>query len=270
MAMSEFKFACPVCGQHITADSSSSGSQLDCPTCFRKIIVPQAPASSESKIVLSAQEAGRRGPPVSTAPAEVVARPSMGGKKLWIWVVLVLAAGIAGYVIRDQVLQRASRVSEPPPQTRTASPSGEVKYALDLSGAEIPAETAFGTIAGRDFVCDRAVLQGGTLNLRMGKLWPPQLGLSVHLYARQASELSGKSSLVSTNNLRSPRIVLRWKDETNAYSATFTNHFAMKLEFGTLNGNRLPGKIYICLPDGERSRVAGVFNAEVRRPPSSN
>ena len=42
-AMSEFKFACPVCGQHITAGSSASGSQIVCPTCFQKIVVPQAP-----------------------------------------------------------------------------------------------------------------------------------------------------------------------------------------------------------------------------------
>ena len=55
--MSEFKFACPVCGQHITADSSASGSQLDCPTCFRKIVVPQAPAA-ETKLLLSATQPG--------------------------------------------------------------------------------------------------------------------------------------------------------------------------------------------------------------------
>ncbi len=42
--MSEFKYACPVCGQHIKCDSSQGGSVMECPTCFQKIIVPQAPA----------------------------------------------------------------------------------------------------------------------------------------------------------------------------------------------------------------------------------
>ncbi len=55
--MSEFKFACPVCGQHITTDSGSSGKSIECPTCFRKIVVPQAPASEETKLILSAAQA---------------------------------------------------------------------------------------------------------------------------------------------------------------------------------------------------------------------
>src|SRR5712671_1173492 len=60
--MSEFKFACPVCGQHITADSKTSGSKLDCPTCFQKIIVPQAPASGFSKLIMSASQVGKPRP----------------------------------------------------------------------------------------------------------------------------------------------------------------------------------------------------------------
>ena len=61
-AMSEFKFACPVCGQHITADSSTSGGQIECPTCFQKIVVPQAPASAETKFILSAAQVGKPRP----------------------------------------------------------------------------------------------------------------------------------------------------------------------------------------------------------------
>src|SRR6266446_9700702 len=47
--MSEFKFACPVCGQHITADSSTGGAQIQCPTCFQKIVVPQPPVAGNTK-----------------------------------------------------------------------------------------------------------------------------------------------------------------------------------------------------------------------------
>src|SRR5436305_731058 len=61
-AMSEFKFACPVCGQHITADSSASGGQLECPTCFRKIVIPQAPSNPDAKFIVSAAEVGKPRP----------------------------------------------------------------------------------------------------------------------------------------------------------------------------------------------------------------
>ena len=55
--MREFKFACPVCGQHITADATASGGQIACPTCFRNIVVPQAPASEDTKFILAAAHA---------------------------------------------------------------------------------------------------------------------------------------------------------------------------------------------------------------------
>src|SRR5512143_3766686 len=60
--MSEFKFACPVCGQHITADASTTGGQIDCPTCFQKIVVPQAPASPDTKLILSAAQVAKARP----------------------------------------------------------------------------------------------------------------------------------------------------------------------------------------------------------------
>jgi hypothetical protein len=44
--MSEFKFSCPQCGQHIQCDSGYSGVQINCPACQQAIVVPQAPRSA--------------------------------------------------------------------------------------------------------------------------------------------------------------------------------------------------------------------------------
>ena len=68
--MSEVKFACPVCGQHITTDASTSGSQLECPTCFRQLIVPQGATAGQTRLVLSALQASE----VQTAPGVAWAR----------------------------------------------------------------------------------------------------------------------------------------------------------------------------------------------------
>ncbi|MBL9114997.1 MAG: hypothetical protein JNJ83_08310 [Verrucomicrobiaceae bacterium] len=45
------------------------------------------------------------------------------------------------------------------------------------------------------------------------------------------------------------------------YSSTesFRNNFAMVLEFGTIKDGKLPGGIYICLPDPDKSVIAGRF-----------
>src|SRR6266496_2986962 len=77
-SMSELKFACPVCGQHITCDARTSGSQMECPTCFRKLLVPQPPAAGSPNLVLTASEVTNR--PSPTGAAESLAGPS--AKKL--------------------------------------------------------------------------------------------------------------------------------------------------------------------------------------------
>src|SRR5512137_1960648 len=71
VAMSEFKFACPVCGQHLTADSTTTGAQISCPTCFQKIVVPQAPASNDTKFILSASQVAKPRPTTAEAVAQL-------------------------------------------------------------------------------------------------------------------------------------------------------------------------------------------------------
>jgi hypothetical protein len=96
--MSEYKFACPVCGQHMLCDSSQSGAVMECPTCFQKITAPQAPATDDSKFILTGSKAGPR---KTAAPsvAAVSARPKPGNRFLKaaafvMIVVLAVAAGI--------------------------------------------------------------------------------------------------------------------------------------------------------------------------------
>lgn len=48
----EFKFACPVCLQHIQCAAASSGQTIACPTCFQNIVVPQAPTGNTTKLIL--------------------------------------------------------------------------------------------------------------------------------------------------------------------------------------------------------------------------
>jgi ribosomal protein S27E len=49
--MSEFKFSCPQCGQHILCDTQWSGREINCPACQQALAVPSL------------------GPPVIEAPA---------------------------------------------------------------------------------------------------------------------------------------------------------------------------------------------------------
>ncbi|HWQ93762.1 MAG TPA: hypothetical protein VN673_19020, partial [Clostridia bacterium] len=118
------------------------------------------------------------------------------------------------------------------------------------------------------FKSERVVLQGGALTLRQGKAWPPDLGVTVHLHARQGEDLAGKTIQIGPNRpLPVPRVTLRWKDDQqHPVTRVFTNGYALHLAFGQANNARLPGRIYLALPDPEKSVVAGTFEAEIRKP----
>ena len=70
----EFKFACPVCHQHIIAASASAGAQIECPTCFRQIIIPRAPGGDTTKLILRGTQAG-------TGQAQTRFQPASAGSK---------------------------------------------------------------------------------------------------------------------------------------------------------------------------------------------
>jgi hypothetical protein len=44
--MSEFKFSCPHCSQHLQCDEQFSGRQIQCPHCDHLIRIPPAPGKT--------------------------------------------------------------------------------------------------------------------------------------------------------------------------------------------------------------------------------
>jgi hypothetical protein len=281
--MSEFKFACPVCGQHITADSSTSGGQLDCPTCFRKIVVPQAPASADTKFILSAAQVGKPRPTGAEAASQLdplqTSTPRASLLAIVTLLVLLSAAGATLFLYRDRILQfhrapaaAVTNALAPPPtapvvlNTNYPVPTNIV-WTLDLTNAIFPDTTAAGSIHGSGFLCEKAVLRGGLLSLSQGKTWPWDLAVAVNLFARQGEELSGKTVEITPDRPHAPHVVLRWKDEQRQPATeTINNGYSLKVVFGQATNSHMPGHIYICLPDAAKSFVAGTFDAEIRKP----
>ena len=90
--------------------------------------------------------------------------------------------------------------------------------------------------------------------------------MTIYFFAKQPDELRGKTINVTTNDTLAPRVTVRWKEGKDTRSESFTNGYALKLEFAEFAGNRAPGKIYLSLPDESQSRIAGTFNADIRKP----
>jgi hypothetical protein len=274
--MSEFKFACPVCGQHITADSSTSGTRLDCPTCFRPIVVPQAPASTSKLILAAAQPAKERPKSPGTEGLGPLRKTSHRMSPTGVAVLLFLA-GAAGlcYFFWPELRDWAKRMATPLTAPTQGSPVEHADtpppplvngWTLDLNRAAIPDKPAAGTIHGQAFTHEQASLTGGALSLRQGRGWPPDLAMAIILPAQRGEELSGRTiQVLPEHTLPAPQVILRWKDQDNQpQQQDLKGGYLMQLVFGYAATGRITGKIYLALPDEDKSVVAGTFTAEIK------
>lgn len=278
--MSDFKFACPVCGQHITCDSASSGTQMDCPTCFRKLVVPQAKAAGSTNLVLTAALVqSRPATSVSSQTDFIAARPPAAKKVPVVAVtlmVLVVCAGAGVFAFRKTIF----RANQPPPAAtdrpvQLAKPVVPIippapdatNWTLNLAEAKIPDGRVTGSVNGQGFALERATIQQGRLDLRQGPTWPPDVGVSVHLFAERTEDLAGRTVVIEATRTNPPRTILRWKNERGEpVTKDQRQSYALRVEFGQVTNNHLPGKIFIAFSDEPRSYAAGTFNAEIRKP----
>jgi len=285
--MSEYKYACPVCGQHMMCDSSQAGTVMECPTCFQKITAPQAPTGDDQKFVLTGTKVGDRPPPkIPTAgPAVVVAKNSPMG----IIVILVIVVGLLGacaavfafrgmifksagapdapVVAADDTNQAPVKKLSPSKPVVVAPPASDTNWTLNLDDVtNFPDAPVAGRIHALDFIVERAYFQNGILTLREGARGPMEFGCTINFGGAQAEALAGQTINVTTNADTAARISLRWKNDEGSGKDNFDSGYAMRLEFGALANNHLPGKIYLCIPDDEKSYLLGTFNADARKP----
>lgn len=278
--MSEFKYACPHCGQHIQCDSTQSGTTMECPTCFQKIIAPQAPATNDPKFILTGATMRKRRSffNASDAGAGTAEAPAKSFPMAAVMAVILIGAAVAGGVFwRGKIFKTASGPKSSATETTAQKPATnlsavlpppveDTNWMLDLAGANFPDVPAAGRINGKTFECQRTTLQGGTLNLRQGGRGPADLGISIYLHAIRSEDLAGQSIDIATNLATAPRVALRWRSEQQPVTQNFTTGYALRIEFGQRDGNRMPGKIYLVMPDEQKSYAAGNFTAEIQKP----
>ena len=275
--MSEFKYACPVCGQHIKCDSSQSGTVMECPTCLQKITAPPAPVGDQ-KFIVSGKKVGDRPTVLLPSGAAAPRAPLRTGFPL---AALALVAGLlvavgAGILIFRGKLFPAGKV---PPGSALQSTNNvtadygvvaphanDMNWLLNLATANFPDTEAAGRIHGQDFLAVHAVLQSGTLILREDAKGPVQFGLVINLSGVAAEVLAGKTINIATNAPLAARVTLHWVAAGQPEKESYETAYALRLEFGILANDHMAGRLYFCAPDDGKSYVAGNFVAEVRKP----
>jgi hypothetical protein len=92
------------------------------------------------------------------------------------------------------------------------------------------------------------------------------LEFGVVLFESDVSKLEGRTFVVpGTQPGPTPHVWLKWNPAPDAspQSLSFTTEYALRLEFGRVEGGKLPGRIYLCAPDVEKSFVRGTFELPV-------
>ena len=325
--MSEIKFSCPICAQHISCDAQWAGMQIKCPACEKEILIPvpsSAPAAAPPppsprplKVGLATtatHSAPSIPPPPPTAP-QVPFRPALSaaagdapsgtGRRIAVWAAVIVAAGGALYgaftwassaqkkfnVARQKdaadsdggqighiaELNSVLDATDPGKQPysgysvpETVKPVEEKinppVWTLDVDSAKIPAGKANGTISGSPFVIDRAYLQkmptGYALTVRQGTGFQADREVLISLPLKPSENLDARTWKIGTSTTNTnPRVTKRWMAGGRQHTKVYTNGYALTLEFGRSTIDGLPARIFVALPDEEKTVVGGSFEA---------
>jgi len=110
--MSDIKFACPYCQQHITCDAQYCNATIDCPACDNEMIVPRLTASDSThpQILLVASPPGPKRPASRPMPtvgplterewSEHTRKFGAADKTAPLWLLSLVGALITGFVLK--------------------------------------------------------------------------------------------------------------------------------------------------------------------------
>ena len=160
----------------------------------------------------------------------------------------------------------------------TGSTADDSLWNLNLTTAQFPDHPAAGRISGQDFTVERASVQGGIITLRQGQDFLPDRSMTIFTFMKEGESLAGKTYDLSPANSdlftgTKPHIHISWKPEgaTSSTNKGYTTGYALKLQLGAASADgTIPAKIYACLPDDQKSYVAGTFDITTKSSSSTS
>jgi hypothetical protein len=177
--------------------------------------------------------------------------------------------------------------------------SAQVGWRADVSAASIPDVAVTGKIAGSTFTSAQAEIlwnpghaNGGskypsaTFTLRQGREFFADRSISVFLMLKPGQDLNGFTVSVrpikfsSTSAQQQPHnsyadglvipivqgVQMEYRQAGQRLPKTemFQDRYSIKLHFGKMSGHRIPGRLFLTLPDAAKSYVVGTFTAEIK------
>jgi hypothetical protein len=163
---------------------------------------------------------------------------------------------------------------EKPPVVATP-PAKAASWLSNLDGVETPKTPVAGQIHGQDFKAVYASVKGtGLILTTEAPGHPLEHGLQIMFYdGTELATMANKTIDIKPDpkhpdpQKATPKatvVSLFWKDATGAHRSVYYAGYSLRLEFGALANGQLPGSIYLCTPDPEKSFLAGTFTAKIK------
>lgn len=150
-------------------------------------------------------------------------------------------------------------VSPAPPAPKPEEPKDE--------GPVIPNEPVHGRMHDVAFRVERAEIESGVLTLSQGTE-PLDTEIAFVLQTRPWEVPSGRSFKIVNQPAGSatPQVRVRWREngQNAPRQREYTEKYTLVLELGPERDRKISGKVYLALPDEQKSQIAGTFEAEVR------
>ncbi len=141
----------------------------------------------------------------------------------------------------------------------TASSSRESDGTRTVSlGSDQPVH---GEAHGNAFALDRAEMQNGILTLH----GDDGMAFFVFLFLEDGQTVEGRSYRVEQADFGDPHIHMHYREQGSLEIDTFMDKYALELELGHPEGDKLPGRISLRLPDDAGSAIEGSFVASYTR-----
>ena len=156
-----------------------------------------------------------------------------------------------------------------------------IRFPLPLlpPGVEAPAPeevigggsgTVEGTVMGRKFDLDSAVVSSGILRLRQGESMFPEQEVAILLFLPQGERLDGKTYDIAghetTLNAPQIRVTQYTRGQEKPQREVFARGYNLKLKFRSAFNNKISGTIKLRLPN-QKGAISGSFSARVPRKP---
>jgi hypothetical protein len=146
----------------------------------------------------------------------------------------------------------------------------KIEWTTDLAKMKAPDAPVAGTVMGGAFKLD--VVRHditGALTLKQGKDVFGDASVIIFLPIKKSDELAGQKFDIETTGVdigKRPHVHMnrRLNPKDLPKGAAFIEGYAMRLEFGEKKDGKIPGKIYLSMPDDAKTVIAGTFAVEVK------